>query len=141
MHQGDLGLTACCSALTSRETGLYYLAQVGEKSLGWRTQTSVQLLGGKRKKSSRLSGEKALWLQWSLAATYLCPTLDSCRVHALLPHALQVRQEDLILCIPEPALSEQPAAADVSWEPGLVKEEEVRGLMLHHSLDKITDRK
>lgn len=85
--------------------------------------------------------KKALWWQWSLAGTHFCPPLDGCRVHALLPHALQVCQEDLILCLSKPALGKQPAAADVGWEPGLVQEEEVRGLTLHHSPAKITDRK
>lgn len=141
VHQGDLGPAAGCRALTSRETGPDHLAQVGEESPDRRPQTSVQLLGGKRKTFSRLSGEKASWCQCSLAATYFCPPLDGCRVHVLLPHTLQVCQEDLILRLPKPALGEQLSAADVSLEPGLVQEEEVRGLTLHHTLAKITDRK
>lgn len=70
------------------------------------------------------------------AGTYLRPPLDSRRVHALLPHALQVRQEDLVLRLPKAALGEQPAAANVGREPGLVKEEEAGGLRLHHSQAK-----
>lgn len=73
---------------------------------------------------------------------YLRPPLDGRRVHALLPHALQVRQEDLVIRLPEPALGEQPAVANVGGEPGLVQEdEEVGGLRLHHSQAKNTDRK
>lgn len=58
-----------------------------------------------------------------------------------MPHALQVSQEDLVLCLSEPALGEQSAATDFGWEPGLVQEEEVRALRLHHLLAKITDRR
>lgn len=50
VNQGDLGPAVSCRALTSRETGLDHLAQVGEESLDRRPQTSVQLLGGKRRK-------------------------------------------------------------------------------------------
>lgn len=88
VHQGDLGPAAGCHALTARETGPDHIAQVGEESPDRRPQTFVQLLEGKRKEFSRLSGEKASWWQCSLAGTYLCPHLDGCCVHALLPHAL-----------------------------------------------------
>lgn len=141
VHQGNLGLAAGGRALTSRETGPDHLTQVGKESPDRRPQTSVQLLGGKRENSVGRPTKNVLWRRWSPSGTYLRPRLDGRRVHALLPHALQVRQEDLVLRLPEPALGEQPAAANVGGEPGLVQEEEVGGLRLHHSQAKNTDRK
>lgn len=55
-------------------------------------------------------------------SVYLRPFLDRRRVHALLPHTLQVRQQDMVRRLPKPALGEQLAAADVRREPGLLRE-------------------
>lgn len=53
---------------------------------------------------------------------YLRSFLDCRRVHALLPHTLQVRQQDMVRRLPKPALGEQLAVADVCREPGLLQE-------------------
>lgn len=50
VHQGDLSPAAGCHVLTSQETGLDHLAQVGEESPDRCPQTPVQLLGGQKKK-------------------------------------------------------------------------------------------
>lgn len=131
-HQGNLGLPVG-STVTSWQTGTNHLTQVGEESFDGRSQTSVQLLGG-RKQDLFNKRKKCIWIDCLiLISVYLRPLLDGCWVHALLPHTVHVCQEDVIRRFTKPALGEQLAAADAHRKPGMLQED-LRGSSegLHH---------
>lgn len=130
-RQRNLGL-AVDPPVTSCQTGLNHLTQVGEEGFDGSSQTSVELLRGGEQDLFTIRNHELI-LHAVFSSVYLRSLLDGCCVHPLLPHTVHVCQQDMVRRLPKPALGEELAAADAHGEPGPLQEDlSRRPAGLHH---------